>query len=106
MCREKEVQRITKSLRNYVQTLTYHQATYFVNQDRGHGLALQEKKTTLFEAAEKGNEAMVKLLLENGAEVEEKGPFGQTALMRAAASGHEGKVKLLLEHGANILAKR
>lgn len=48
---------------------------------------------------------MVKLLLQNGADLEEKNKFGQTALMYAARRGLSDIVELLLKHGAKIDAK-
>ena len=48
-----------------------------------------------------GHEAVVKLLLEQGAEVESKDEDGRTPLWRAARNGHEAVVKLLLEKGAD-----
>ena len=50
-----------------------------------------------------GHEAVVKLLLEKGAELETKDSDGQTPLWRAAGIGHE--VKLLREKGAELEAK-
>ncbi|KAH7115490.1 hypothetical protein B0J13DRAFT_653898 [Dactylonectria estremocensis] len=52
-----------------------------------------------------GHRAIVKLLLEKGADIEAKDSFGRTPLWWAAANGHEAIVKLLLEKGANIEAK-
>ena len=51
-------------------------------------------------AAEGGHEAVVKLLLEKGAELETKDNDGWTPLSWAAEKGHEAVVKLLLEKGA------
>jgi ankyrin repeat protein len=46
-------------------------------------------------AAEKGHEAIVKLLLEKGADVEAKDrEYGLTPLLWAALNGHEAIVKL------------
>ena len=65
-------------------------------------------------AAEEGYEAVVKLLLEKGAELEAKDEMdGQTplswaaanGLSRAAVNGHEVVVKLLLEKGAELETK-
>jgi ankyrin repeat protein len=48
-----------------------------------------------------GHEAVVKLLIEKGANLECRGTkHGQTPLWQAAANGHEAVVKLLLEKGA------
>ena len=48
---------------------------------------------------ENGHEAVVKLLLEKGAELETKDDNGRTPLSWAAENGHEAVVKLLLEQG-------
>ncbi|KAI9856131.1 MAG: hypothetical protein M1813_009249 [Trichoglossum hirsutum] len=53
----------------------------------------------------KGNEAIVKLLLEKGAMLESKDQAGRTPLWWAAANGHEAIVKLLLEKGAELNSK-
>jgi hypothetical protein len=62
-------------------------------------------RTPLSWAAEKGHEAVVKLLLEKGAELEAKDKDGRTPLLWAAKNGHEAVVKLLLENGAEPEAK-
>jgi len=49
-----------------------------------------------------GHEAVVKLLLEKGADVESKDWYGWTPLWQAAENGHEAVVKLLLEKGTNV----
>jgi hypothetical protein len=51
------------------------------------------------------HEAVVKLLLENGAEVDSKNKDDWTPLLWATESGHKAVVKLLLEKGANIDSK-
>jgi ankyrin repeat protein len=62
-------------------------------------------RTPLSWAASMGNKALVKLLLEKGAELDSKSSNGQTPLSWAAANGHEAVVKLLLEKGAELEAK-
>jgi ankyrin repeat protein len=53
-----------------------------------------------------GDDAVVKLLLEKGAEMESKdNDCGQTPLSLAAMEGHEAAVKLLLEKGAELESK-
>jgi len=54
-------------------------------------------------AAERGHEAVVKLLLEKGAALETKDKSGRTPLSLAARRSHEAVVKLLLEKGAEKL---
>jgi hypothetical protein len=62
-------------------------------------------RTPLSWAAEGGYEAVVKLLLEKGAEIEAGDDiFGRTPLSLAAEGGHEAVVKLLLKKGAEIEA--
>jgi hypothetical protein len=51
-------------------------------------------------------QAVVKLLLEKGAELESKDEdYGRTPLSWAAGNGHEAVVKLLLEKGAELECK-
>ena len=57
----------------------------------------------LYSAAENGHEAVVRLLLENEADVNMKDWWnGRTALHSAAENGHEAVVRLLLEHKADV----
>jgi hypothetical protein len=57
-------------------------------------------------AAKQGHEAIVKLLLEKGADVGfEDGYYCYTPLSWAASNGHEAIIKLLLEKGADVESK-
>ena len=56
------------------------------------------------QAAWKGHEKIVKLLLENSADVNAKTKYNRTALMLAARYGHEKVVKKLLEKSADVNA--
>lgn len=69
-------------------------------------------QTPLSRAAQRGYEAMVRLLLEKGAAIESKddgsratGGLGRNPLLWAAERGHEAVVRLLLEKGAAIESK-
>jgi len=59
----------------------------------------------LISAASNGGQAMVKLLLENGADVNGQGGYYGNVLQAAAGSGHEEIVKLLLEKGPEVNAQ-
>ena len=51
-------------------------------------------------ASSNGHEKIVRLLLENGADVNMQGPGCKSALQAASSNGHENIVRLLLENGA------
>ena len=56
-------------------------------------------------AAETGNFAAVRRLLEAGADPNERIASRDTALMMAARSGNVDTIKLLLDRGADVLAR-
>ncbi len=56
-------------------------------------------------AARKGNVGMVRRLLDKGADINAKSPYGATPLYFAASNGHLEVVRLLLERGADVNAK-
>ena len=53
-------------------------------------------------AAQEGHEEILRLLLENGADVNAKDRSKKTALHMAADKGHVSTLKLLLKNGADI----
>ncbi|KAH8151970.1 uncharacterized protein LAJ45_03963 [Morchella importuna] len=61
--------------------------------------------TALHTASTLHDGTIVKMLLENGADVNSKDYCGMTALHVAASRGHEAAVRLLLENGADINAQ-
>ena len=65
----------------------------------------RDNRDLLLWAAENGDGAVVKLLLEKGADLEAKDDYGRTLLWWAAEYGYEVVVKLLLEKGADLETK-
>jgi ankyrin repeat protein len=61
--------------------------------------------TSLMVGSYFGHKALVKLLLENGADVDSKDSSGRTPLLWAIENGHKAVVELLLEKGANVDSK-
>ncbi|KAI5816001.1 hypothetical protein BZA77DRAFT_264682, partial [Pyronema omphalodes] len=60
--------------------------------------------TPLYRAIERGNEDIVRLLIENDVDIEKKSSFGTPVLM-AVALNRDKIVRLLLDKGANIEAR-
>ncbi|ERF74254.1 hypothetical protein EPUS_01941 [Endocarpon pusillum Z07020] len=79
--------------------------------ERGVDLESEDKyqynsRTPLSWAAANGHEAVVKLLVKQGADVESKDEYdSRTPLSWAAANRHEAVVKLLIERGADVESK-
>lgn len=53
-------------------------------------------------ASRYGHAAVLRLLLERGADAKSKGPYGKTALYKAATYGHVDVARQLLMHGADV----
>lgn len=51
-----------------------------------------------------GHLTCCKLVLEEGADIEQRNVMGETPLIRAAHNGHFQTVKFLVEHGADVNA--
>ncbi len=71
----------------------------------GQASAPSDKAEALWEAARKGDAAMVKKLLDEGVDVNTKYRYGTTALSYACDRGHLEVVKLLLKRGADVNVK-
>jgi len=56
--------------------------------------------TALMDAAGSGHQEVVRVLLDNGANVNAKREYGATALKIARAKGHKEIAELLKSHGA------
>lgn len=61
--------------------------------------------TPLAFAASRGCDEAVRLLLDNGANVEALDEEGRSPLLRAAESGYESTVEMLLQHGAKVSSR-
>jgi ankyrin repeat protein len=59
----------------------------------------------LLAAAQEGDTADVKSLLAKGADINSRGPYGNTPLMAAALTGHADTLRLLLARGADLNAR-
>ncbi|OAL26569.1 hypothetical protein AYO22_04180 [Fonsecaea multimorphosa] len=87
-------------------------ANIFVTSRLATGVMIQHYKdidatdadgrTALWFAASSGQEGVVRLLLDKGANIEVKDNEGRTALLCATEVGQETVVRLLLDEGANI----
>ncbi|KAF3028327.1 hypothetical protein E8E12_000223 [Didymella heteroderae] len=61
--------------------------------------------TALHCAASEESEAVVRFLLDRGAEIDARAKYGETALHVAVLGGNEAMMRLLVDKGANVKAK-
>lgn len=67
--------------------------------------AIYKEETALHDGARMGFDTTVRLLLENGAEVDALNSDKETPLHIAAMKGHKAVLQILLDHGADVSAK-
>ena len=77
----------------------------FDDYDEVDAADADEGWTALLRAATKGQEAMVRLLVEKGADIEARNPTKGTPLICAAETNYEAIVEFLLKSGANVDAE-
>ncbi len=77
----------------------------FEDYDEVDASDADEGWTALLRAATNGQEVMVRLLIEKGADIEAKSPNNGTPLICAAEGNHEDVVEYLLKNGANVHAE-
>src|SRR3990172_10442231 len=100
----------TNALLAYLRTI---QAQQLINSDLIQNLLAYEMKrnahqpieTTLQRLAEEGNNLLINILLDHGADIEARDNNDFTSLHYAAFNGHQVTVAFLLDHGANIEAR-
>jgi hypothetical protein len=85
-------------------------ALYFTDGDSSldsdeSDVSVHKIDNPLLDSAGIGDDAVVRLLLDKGANPESMGNHGQTPLAWAATNGHEAVVRLLLERGADPESK-
>ena len=59
-------------------------------------------RTVLFDVCMDGNLELVKILIENGADVNVKDVLGQTALFNACENGNRELLEYMIKHGADV----
>ena len=80
-------------------------ALFLFSPSQGAQNTQQELNDQMWEAVRKGDLALVKELLDKGADVNAKFRYGTTALFKAAERGHTEVVKLLIARGADVTVK-
>ena len=89
---------------------SWHGRAAEVRQLLGEGADIEDRgwinlSTPLSAASNQGHEAVVRLLIEQRAEVSAKDDYGNTPLHAAAIGGHGRVARLLLEAGAKVFEK-
>jgi len=69
------------------------------------GYSIYSPKIAFFQAVQNSDLDMARMLLEEGADVNDRGDYGETPLIRASTVGCVEMVELLLSKGAEVNAK-
>jgi len=69
---------------------------------QGTDPSISRGRTELHLAAQAGYESLVKLLIDNGADIRVRSSKGETAFLIAIKAGHQSIAKLLLEEGQDV----
>ena len=64
-----------------------------------------DNDTPLHRAALDGNDTVISVLIQHGAEVNKRGPVGRTPLHNASVNGHVACIHELMRHGADVEAR-
>ena len=72
------------------------------NRELLKSMLTNSSEQTIIEASKSGHEEIVKVLMDNGVDVNTKDDYGFTPISYAALKGHDGIVDLLIENGAIV----
>ena len=87
------------SVQNAEKILLEHPEYLDAKSTDGHGI------TPLMCAVNKGNEAMIDLLIAHRADINKPNDFGETPVMYAARNGNSDLIKKMVHYGADLLGK-
>ena len=75
---------------------------YLLSRDASIVARNVKNNTPLHTAALSGNDAVISVLIQHGADVNELGQFGRTALHGACNNGHVACIHVLVRHGSDV----
>jgi len=65
-------------------------------------ILVHDGETPLFEACRTGNEAIIKYLVEQGANINKENRNGETPFFQTCRSGNEANIKYLVKNGTDV----